>query len=56
MSEAEQADLDVDDVLDAGQVRRAQRVVAASSLDADDCRLLLSMLGIAGNPEAAELE
>lgn len=52
MSESERAELDMDDELDAVQVRRAQRVVAAQSLDAEDCRMLLSMLGIAGNPEA----
>jgi hypothetical protein len=54
MSESERTDLDVDDELDAVQVRRAQRVVAALSLDAADCRMLLSMLGIAGNPDAPE--
>lgn len=52
MSESERTDLDVDDELDAGQVWRAQRVVAAQSLDAEDCRMLLSMLGIAGNPDS----
>ncbi|WP_169846690.1 hypothetical protein [Rhodococcus marinonascens] len=54
MPESERADIDVDDdELDAGQVRRAQRVVAAQSLDANDCRMLLSMLGIAENPDAS---
>ncbi|MFC0452478.1 hypothetical protein [Rhodococcus jostii] len=56
MSESERTDLDVDEELDAVQVRRAQRVVAAQSLDAADCRMLLSMLGIAGNPDAPEAD
>ncbi|WP_198163256.1 hypothetical protein [Rhodococcus sp. WMMA185] len=55
MSESEQTDLGAEDELDAGQVRKAQRVVAAQSLDTDDCRMLLSMLGIAENPDPVEL-
>ena len=30
--------------------RQAQRVVAAYATDADECRMLLSMLGIGPNP------
>ncbi|NLU84056.1 hypothetical protein [Rhodococcus sp. HNM0569] len=39
--------IDAADVeLDTDQVRKAQRVVALHSTDTDDCRMLLSMLGI----------
>ncbi|MGX7729472.1 hypothetical protein ACWPOB_09380 [Rhodococcus sp. 2H158] len=31
--------------------RQAQRVVAAYAEDADECRMLLSMLGIGPNPK-----
>ncbi|WFR72312.1 hypothetical protein P9209_28710 [Prescottella defluvii] len=31
--------------------RQAQRVVAAYAADADECRMLLSMLGIGPNPK-----
>lgn len=36
-----------DNVVDQSTITTARRVVAANSLDAPDCRALLSMLGIA---------
>ncbi|SDH58723.1 hypothetical protein SAMN05444695_102342 [Rhodococcus triatomae] len=39
---------DADVELDTDQVRKAQRIVALHSTDVDDCRMLLSMLGIDG--------
>ncbi|TQC44953.1 hypothetical protein EEB14_34340 [Rhodococcus sp. WS4] len=38
--------------LDEESVRKAQRAVASHSIDADDCRTLLSMLGIPLVPAA----
>ncbi|MCB0932575.1 MAG: hypothetical protein KDB71_11835 [Mycobacterium sp.] len=42
------ADPDIDDVepLTDSTARQARRVVAAYAADADECRVLLSMLGI----------
>ncbi|MFC0454820.1 hypothetical protein [Rhodococcus jostii] len=40
--------------LDEESVRRAQRAVASHSIDADDCRTLLSMLGIPLVPADSE--
>ncbi len=52
MSQAEHTDVDVTDVeLDTDQVRKAQRVVALHSNGTDDCRMLLSMLGIGDPPD-----
>jgi hypothetical protein len=46
ISEADMARIEAEDRLHAKQQRSAVRVVAASSLDADDCRTLLSILGL----------
>lgn len=46
-SDSSAVEVEVDDVeLDTDQVRKAQRIVALHSTDVDDCRMLLSMLGI----------
>ncbi|MCA1004942.1 hypothetical protein LCL87_04385 [Rhodococcus hoagii] len=45
-AENEIADEDLEPVADE-TARQAQRVVAAYATDADECRMLLSMLGIA---------
>ncbi|GAB2664131.1 hypothetical protein ABI214_09890 [Prescottella soli] len=44
------ADEDLEPVADE-TARQAQRVVAAYAADADECRMLLSMLGIGPNPK-----
>jgi hypothetical protein len=49
ISDTDLARIEAEEQLHAEQQRGAVRVVAASSLDADDCRMLLSMLGL--NPE-----
>ena len=46
ISEADLARIEAEEKLHAQQQRSAVRVVAASSLDADDCRTLLSILGL----------
>lgn len=46
ISEADRARIEAEDQLHSAQQRNAVRVVAASALDADDCRMLLSMLGL----------
>jgi hypothetical protein len=46
ISEADLARIEAEEQLHADQKRSAVRVVAASSLDADDCRTLLSILGL----------
>jgi hypothetical protein len=46
ISETDLARIEAEDALHAEQQRGAVRVVAASSLDADDCRTLLAMLGL----------
>ncbi len=46
ISETDLARIEAEEQLHADQQRGAVRVVAASSLDAQDCRMLLSMLGI----------
>jgi hypothetical protein len=46
ISEADMARIEAEDKLHADQKRSAVRVVAASSLDAEDCRTLLSILGL----------
>jgi hypothetical protein len=46
ISEADLARIEAEDKLHAQQRRSAVRVVAASSLDVDDCRMLLSILGL----------
>jgi hypothetical protein len=46
ISEADVARIEADEKLHAEQQRSAVRVVASAAHDADDCRLLLSALGI----------
>ena len=46
ISESDLARIEAEEKLHAEQQRRAARVVAASSLDAGDCRTLLSILGL----------
>jgi hypothetical protein len=46
ISEADMARIEAEEKLHAEQQRSAVRVIAASALDADDCRTLLSILGL----------
>lgn len=46
ISRADVARMEADEALHAEWERKAVRVVAGSALDADDCRLLLSVLGL----------
>jgi len=46
ISEADLARIEAEEKLHADQQRSAVRVVAASAVDADDCRTLLAMLGL----------
>jgi hypothetical protein len=46
ISQADVARMEADEALHAEWQRKAVRVVAASAIDADDCRLLLSVLGL----------
>src|SRR4051794_17208126 len=46
ISEADLARIEAEEQLHADQQRGAVRVVAASAIDADDCRTLLSILGL----------
>lgn len=46
ISEADLARIEAEEQLHAEQQRSAVRVVAASAIDADDCRTLLSVLGL----------
>ena len=46
ISEADLARIEAEEKLHADQRRSAVRVVAASAIDADDCRTLLSILGL----------
>lgn len=46
ISEADLARIDAEEKLHTEQKRSAVRVVAASALDVDDCRTLLSILGL----------
>ena len=46
ISEADLARIEAEEKLHSQQQRSAVRVVAASALDADDCRMLLSVLGL----------
>jgi hypothetical protein len=52
ISEADLARIEAEEKLHADQQRQAVKVVAASAKDADDCRLLLSVLGL-GNEVVA---
>jgi hypothetical protein len=49
ISEADLARIAAEEKLHTDQQRNAVRVVAASALDADDCRTLLSILGLDGD-------
>ena len=49
ISQADIARMQADEELHAEWQRKAVRVIAASSTDADDCRTLLSMLGLDGD-------
>jgi hypothetical protein len=46
ISAADVARMEADEALHAEWLRKAVRVIAASAADADDCRLLLSILGV----------
>lgn len=46
ISATDVARMEAEDELHADWQRKAVRVVAGSALDADDCRLLLSILGL----------
>jgi hypothetical protein len=46
ISQTDLARIEAEETLHASQQRSAVRVVAASSLDAEDCRTLLSILGL----------
>jgi len=49
ISAADMARMEAEEALHAVWQRKAVRVVAASAADAEDCRLLLSILGLDGN-------
>jgi hypothetical protein len=46
ISEADLARIEAEEKLHAAQQRAAVRVIAGCALDADDCRMLLSVLGL----------
>lgn len=46
ISQADLARIEAEEKLHTEQQRMAVRVVAASAIDADDCRMLLSILGL----------
>ena len=46
ISEADVARIEAEEKLHAEQQRSAVRVIAASAIDAEDCRTLLSILGL----------
>jgi hypothetical protein len=46
ISQADLARIEAEEQLHADQQRKAVRVVAGASLDAEDCRTLLSILGL----------
>ncbi|HJQ42264.1 MAG TPA: hypothetical protein VJ831_04215 [Jatrophihabitantaceae bacterium] len=49
ISQADIARMEADEALHAEWQRKAVRVIASSSTGADDCRTLLSMLGLDGD-------
>jgi hypothetical protein len=49
ISQADIARMEHDEALHAEWQRKAVKVVAAGSTDVDDCRMLLSMLGLDGD-------
>lgn len=53
ISEADLARIEAEEHLHAKQQRSAVRVIAASAVDADDCRTLFSMLGLGPDVVAA---
>ncbi len=53
ISEADLARIEAEEKLHTEQQRNAARVVAGSALDVDDCRTLLSILGLDGEIVAA---
>ncbi|WP_375490604.1 hypothetical protein [uncultured Jatrophihabitans sp.] len=53
ISDTDRARIEAEDQLHFEQRRSAVRVIAAASKDADDCRTLLSMLGLADDVVAA---
>jgi hypothetical protein len=53
ISDTDRARIAAEDELHSDQRRMAVRVVAGAALNADDCRMLLSMLGIDGDIAAA---
>lgn len=52
ISQADLARIQAEEQLHDEQQRAAAKVVAASALDAEDCRLLLSILGLGGDVAA----
>jgi hypothetical protein len=46
ISEADLARIEAEEKLHAEQQRQTARVVAGCALDADDCRMMLAMLGL----------
>jgi triosephosphate isomerase len=53
ISEADLARIEAEEKLHSQQQRSAVRVVASGAVDADDCRMLLSILGLDGATVAA---
>jgi hypothetical protein len=53
ISDADMARMRAEEELHAGYARRTARVVASASQDTDDCRMLLSMLGLGDDVVAA---
>jgi hypothetical protein len=53
ISDTDRARIAAEDELHSDQRRMAVRVVAGAALNADDCRMLLSMLGLEGDIAAA---
>jgi hypothetical protein len=53
ISQADLARIEAEEKLHAEQQRRAVQVVAAAASDVDDCRTLLSMLGLGHDVVAA---
>lgn len=53
ISDTDRARIEAEDQLHFEQRRSAVRVIAAASKDAEDCRTLLAMLGLAGDVVAA---
>lgn len=53
ISQADLARIEAEEKLHAEQQRRAVQVIAAAAHDADDCRMLLSILGLGSDVVAA---